>query len=91
MSVARMVGVAIGGAVLAIAGVALAANLSSSNQSDFYAAGKHEFYVWCARTPDYMATAEGSSAEDAQMRLYKQVKAAGKLNCWPLWQGRVSS
>ena len=33
---------------------------------------------------------EGTNAEEAQMKLYSAVKAAGKTACWPVWQGRVS-
>ena len=76
--------------MVAAAGVAVAANFSSSRQSDFFAPGKHQFYVWCAGGTDYTAMARGASAEDAQMRLYNAAKAAGKTSCWPVWQGRVS-
>jgi hypothetical protein len=91
MTIKRVVAAAVGGVVLAVTGVALAANLSSNRQSDFFAPGKHQFYVWCAGGSDYMAMRIGDSAEDAQMKLYKDVKAAGKTSCWPVWQGRVSS
>jgi hypothetical protein len=37
-----------------------------------------------------MAEQSGTSAEDAQLKLYNAVKAGGKTNCWPVWQGRVS-
>jgi hypothetical protein len=37
-----------------------------------------------------MAAQNGSSAEDAQLRLYNETKRAGKTNCWPVWQGRIS-
>jgi hypothetical protein len=91
MSMKRVLAAAIGGVMVAVAGVAFAANFSSSQQSDFFAPGKHQFYVWCAGGSDYMAMHNGSSAEDAQMRLYNEAKAAGKTSCWPVWQGRVSS
>jgi len=89
MRVKRVVAVAIGTIILAVAGVALAANLSSSSQSDYFAPGKHEFYVWCSTGSNYMATIAGSSAADAQIRLYDKVKSQGKMTCWPVLQGRV--
>jgi hypothetical protein len=91
MTIKRVVAAAVGGIVLAVTGVALAANLGSSRQSDFFSPGKHQFYVWCAAGSDYMAMSNGASAEDAQMKLYTAVKAAGKTSCWPVWQGRISS
>lgn len=89
MTMRRVLAAAIGGIIVAAAGVAVAANFSSSHQSDFFAPGKHQFYVWCAGSSDYMATENGQSAEDAQMKLYNTAKAAGKSSCWPVWQGRV--
>ncbi len=91
MTMKRVLGAAVGGIMVAVAGVAVAANFSSSKQSDFFSPGKHQFYVWCAGGVDYMAMQSGSSAEDAQMKLYNSAKAHGKTSCWPVWQGRVSS
>ena len=91
MTMKRVLGAAVGGIMVAVAGVAVAANFTSSKQSDFFAPGKHQFYVWCAGGTDYMAMQNGQSAEDAQMRLYNATKASGKTSCWPVWQGRVSS
>jgi hypothetical protein len=90
MTMKRVVGAAVGGVMVAVAGVALAANFASSKQADFFAAGRHQFYVWCAGGSDFMAMQAGTNAEDAQMRLYNDEKKAGKTNCWPVWQGRVS-
>jgi len=90
MTMKRVLGAAVGGIVVAVAGVALAANLTSSHQADFFAAGQHQFYVWCAGGTDFMATQAGANAADAQMKLYNSEKARGKLNCWPVWQGRIS-
>jgi hypothetical protein len=90
MTMKRMLGAAVGGVIVAVAGVAVAANFTSSKQADFYAPGTHQFYVWCAGGTDYMAVKTGVSAEDAQMRLYNDNKRAGKTTCWPVWQGRVS-
>jgi hypothetical protein len=90
MTIRRVFAAAVGGILVAVAGVAVAANLTSSKQADFFAPGRHQFYVWCAGGSDYMALQSGASAEDAQMRLYNEAKRAGKTNCWPVWQGRVS-
>lgn len=90
MTVKRVVAAAIGGIIVAVTGVALAANFTSTRQTDFFAPGKHQFYVWCAGGSDYTAYRQGQSAEDAQMKLYNDVKASGKTNCWPVWQGKVS-
>ena len=76
---------------LAAAGVAVAANLTSSHHSDFFSPGKHQFYVWCAGAKSRIAYQDGKSADDAQDKLYAAEKAAGSSNCWPVWQGRVSS
>jgi len=84
-----MLGATVAGVLVAVAGVAVAANFISSKQADFFAPGKHQFYVWCAGGTDYMAIQSGTSAEEAQMRLYNDNKHAGKTNCWPVWQGRV--
>ncbi|HEY5338311.1 MAG TPA: hypothetical protein VIJ85_08925 [Rhizomicrobium sp.] len=85
----RVIGATLGGVLVAVAGVAVAATLTSSKQADFFAPGKHQFYVWCAGGTDYTAIQRGDSAEDAQMLLYNTVKAAGKAACWPVWQGKV--
>ncbi|MBI3678109.1 MAG: hypothetical protein HY243_15985 [Proteobacteria bacterium] len=89
MSMRRILAAAAGGVLVAVAGVAVAANFTSSAQTDFYSPGKHQFYVWCAGGSDYMASASGANAEDAQMKLYSQTKAHGKSTCWPIWQGSV--
>ncbi len=91
MTMGRILGAAIGGVLFAVAGVAVAANFTSSGRTDFFSPGKHQFYVWCAgSSADYMATEAGQNAEDAQMKLYDLTKAHGKSTCWPVWQGRVS-
>ncbi len=69
------------------AGVAVADNLASSKQSDFFAPGKHRFYVWCSGGSDYVAVQRGRNAEDAQLKLYNGVKAKA---CWPVWQGKIA-
>ncbi len=89
MMTMRVLAAVAGGVLVGIAGVAVASNFTSSRQSDFFAPGKHQFYVWCAGSSDYVATAAGRNAEDAQMKLYDASKAHGKSTCWPVWQGRV--
>jgi hypothetical protein len=78
-------------AVLAAAGVSVAANMTSSRNSDFYSPGKHQFYVWCASGESKIVYQDGVTADDAQTRLYASQKAAGRSTCWPMWQGKVSS
>lgn len=90
MIVRRVLAAALGGVLFAAAGVAAAGNFASDRQVDFFAKGTHQFYVWCSGTSDYVATAEGSNAEEAQMKLYQAAKSAGKTSCWPVWQGRVA-
>jgi hypothetical protein len=75
---------------IGVAGVAVADNLASSKQSDFFAPGKHRFYVWCSSGADYIAVQRGRNAEDAQLKLYAGVKARGTPACWPVWQGKIS-
>lgn len=89
MIMRRILAAAVGGVIFAAAGVAVASNFLSSAQTDFYAPGKHQFYMWCAGASDYMATENGRDAEDAQMKLYTAAKSFGRSTCWPVWQGRV--
>ena len=91
MVVRRALAAALCGVLFAAAGVAVAGNFSSDRQVDFFAKGTHQFYVWCSGTNDYVATAEGNDAEEAQMKLYNAAKEAGKPTCWPVWQGRVAN
>lgn len=89
MKITSIVGAAVAGVIIA-AGVAVAGNFSSNHRADFFASGTHQFYVWCAKSPDYLATEHGSSASDAQTKLYEKAKKQGKDTCWPVWQGRIS-
>jgi hypothetical protein len=91
MIILRVFAAAVGGVLFAAAGVAAAGNFASDRQVDFFAKGTHQFYVWCGSGGDYLATIDGTNAEEAQMKLYTAVKAAGKTACWPVWQGRVAS
>ncbi|HEY2071126.1 MAG TPA: hypothetical protein VGG48_16330 [Rhizomicrobium sp.] len=91
MTTKRILAAIAGGVLVAVAGVAMAANFTHSSRTDFNSPGKHRFYVWCAGGTDYMATAGGASAEDAQMRLYNATKSHGRSACWPVWQGLVSN
>jgi len=90
MTIKRVLAAAVGGVLVAVADVAVAANLTSGMQADLFAPVWHQFYVWCAGGSDYMAAESGNSAEDAQLRLYNETKRVGKTNCWPVWQGRIS-
>jgi len=78
------------GLMVTAAGVAVADSLASSKQADFFAPGKHQFYVWCGSGADYTAVEKGRSAEDAQLKLYNAIKAKGTPACWPVWQGKVA-
>jgi hypothetical protein len=89
--VKRFLAVSVGAILCAAAGVAAASNFASDRHVDYFAGGTHQFYVWCAGQRDYMTTASGTSAEEAQMNLYNTLKSAGKLTCWPVWQGRIAS
>jgi len=89
MTAKRITAAAAGGILVGLAGAAVAANFTASRQSDFFAPGKHQFYVWCAGSSDYTALEPGRNAEEAQMKLYNANKAHGRSNCWPVWQGRV--
>ena len=85
----RVLGILAACAIFTGAGVAAAGNFTSSAQSDYYAAGEHQFYMWCPASGNYMTTETGKDAEDAQLRLYEASKAAGHSGCWPVWQGRA--
>ncbi len=91
MAKKRLLGAVLGTLIIAAAGVAVAANFGSSKQTDFFAPGKHQFYVWCGGGSDFSAVQMGKSAEDAQIKLYNATKAKGRAACWPVWQGRISS
>ena len=74
-----------------VAGIAAAGESSGDGQVDYFGNGRHVFYVWCPPSGDFFATAQGASATDAQLNLYKQLKATGTKSCWPVWQGRMGS
>ncbi|MDE1938189.1 MAG: hypothetical protein KGI68_04140 [Alphaproteobacteria bacterium] len=90
MAINRTLVYAAVGMMVAAAGVAVADSYASNKQVDFFAPGKHQFYVWCASGKDFTTVEKGKSAEDAQMKLYNAVKAEGRSACWPVWQGRVA-
>ena len=90
MSISRILVIAAAAVLCLAAGIAAAGNPSSDGQIDFYAVGTHQFFVWCPSADDYMASAEGADAEDAQMKLYTATKASGQRDCWPVWQGRLA-
>jgi hypothetical protein len=90
MTIRRIWPAALACAAMAGASIAAAGNFTTAAHSDFYSGGRHQFYVWCGGTGDHMAIEAGKDAEDAQLRLYQQSKAAGHTACWPVWQGRVA-
>ncbi len=70
-------------------GVTGAAALDSSREV-YFTAGTHQFYVWCTGgAAGETATSDGATAEEAQLKLYESLKAGGKANCWPVWQGKA--
>ena len=89
MKITSAFGAVVAGAIVA-AGMAFAGNSSSNHSEDYFAAGTHEFYMWCAHKTDYLATQGGKSARDAQLKLYEKSKHSGDPTCWPVWQGRLS-
>jgi len=90
MKIRRIWAAVLVGAAMAGASIAAAGNFTTAAHSDFYSAGRHQFYVWCGRTGNHMAIEAGKDAEDAQLRLYGAAKATGHTACWPVWQGRVA-
>jgi hypothetical protein len=86
----RIWAVVLTGAAMTGASIAAAGNFASAAHSDFYSAGRHQFYVWCGGAADHTAIESGKDAEDAQLRLYNESKLAGHTACWPVWQGRVA-
>ena len=88
MKITSVVGAAVASVIVA-AGIAVAGNFSSSKNVDFDAAGTHQFYVWCSTGGDYTTTQYGSSADNAQTKLYDAIKKSGRSACWPVWQGRL--
>ena len=66
--------------------LAATSNITSTRRADFYAAGKHQFYAWCADGQDRILRQDGVSAPDAGSKLTQ--KAAG---CRLSWQGRIAS
>lgn len=74
-----------GVALLAMTGTALAA--LDFSQEARGKSGTHQFYVWCTGEADSTAKQEGANADAAQKAAYEKLKAEGKDNCWPIWQG----
>jgi len=66
--------------------LAATSNITSTHRADFYAAGKHQFYAWCADGQDRILRQDGVSAPDASSKLAQ--KTAG---CRLSWQGRIAS
>jgi len=75
-----------GSALLVTPSIAATSNITSTHRADFYAAGKHQFYAWCADGQDRIVRQDGISAPDAGSKLAQ--KTAG---CRLSWQGRIAS
>jgi hypothetical protein len=54
---------------------------------DYFAPGRHQFYLWCADGNDRVAYQDGISAEQAQAKL---LQADPSAECRPVWQGRIT-
>ena len=75
---------ALGTAAL-IASTSLASATLDFSRDKFFAAGRHQVYVWCSDgAPDASVTVDAANGEEA---IKKAV--AGKGNCWGAWQGLV--
>jgi len=74
------------GAAALIASTSLASAALDFSRDKYFAAGKHQVYVWCTGgTADTSVTIDASNADEA---IRKAV--AGKSNCWGVWQGLVT-
>jgi hypothetical protein len=73
--------------MLATAGFASTSNIVFNRRSDFFAQGRHEFYLWCANGQDRITYQDGVSAKDARTKLSRKADLAG---CQAVWQGRIA-
>ena len=99
VAINRILAAVVGGIAVVAAGVAVADSYASTKQADFFAPGKHQFYVWCAGGKDYTATQKGMSAEDAALyqkpfdhvtEFVKPLREKGKRECRRLrWRRRA--
>ncbi len=88
----------LGVAAIAMIGAGAASALDSSRMNPdgspggaYAASGTHQFYVWCTgATASSTATMDGANAQEAQLKLYEQLKGQGQTTCWPVWQGKAS-
>ena len=60
-------------------------DMVSSRRADQFAAGRHQFYAWCANGQDRILHQAGASASEAQSRL-----AQTTPGCVLRWQGRAA-
>ena len=67
------------------AGMAATSDIASHQRADFYAPGKHQFYVWCQGGQDRLVARSGLSAKDAETKILLSQKSACRL----AWQGRI--
>jgi hypothetical protein len=76
-------------AMVAVAGPGSAAD-DNPLRDTYNQAGTHQFYVWCTGAHKSFETkADGANAEEAQMKVYNEAKAAGKDTCWAIWRGKI--
>jgi len=60
-------------------------DMVSGRRADYFAAGRHQFYAWCANGQDRILHQVGGSAAQAQGRL-----APAAPGCVLRWQGRAA-
>lgn len=76
---------------VATASVAGTPDITSARAGAYFAAGKHQFYVWCDDGRDHLAYQAGLSGADAREKLRDAENAKGAARCRPVWQGRAQS
>jgi hypothetical protein len=92
----KIVSLIAGAAVLSAVATASVAgtetpNITSARASAYFAAGTHQFYLWCDNGKDHLAYQSGLSGADARAKLRDAENAKGAARCQPVWQGRVQS
>lgn len=70
------------GAAAVIATTSVASAALDYSREKYFAAGKHQIYVYCSGGGDSSVSVDAANAEEA---IKKAV--AGKANCWGVWQG----
>jgi len=71
------------GATLLIASTTFASAALDFSREKYFAAGKHQVYVWCkGGEGDQSVAVDAANGDEA---IKKAV--AGRANCWGAWQG----